>query len=144
MAASLSGVMLLGCLEIRSFQPLTSASGHFLTSTVSIGQMTLNLPSRLAQSMTQIDRSKWPASVIGLYLGQITPEAVFAAADDPDAKTKTSQVCEANFFTGELELQRGSKDEAVRLFRLAAAECAKNACVWAHANAELKALGVQP
>jgi lipoprotein NlpI len=88
--------------------------------------------------------TKWPAPVIGLYLGQITPEAVLAAADDPDVSTKKSQVCEANFFTGELALQRGSKDEAVHLFRLAAAECGKNTHVLAHANAELKALGAQP
>jgi lipoprotein NlpI len=102
------------------------------------------LPSRLVQSMTQIDMTKWPAPVISLYLGKITPEAVLAAADDPDASTKRSRVCEANFFIGELALQRASKDEAVHLFRLAAAECGKNTHVWAHANAELKALGAQP
>src|SRR5207302_1707573 len=50
-----------------------------------------NLPSRLVQSMTQIDMTKWPAPVISLYLGKITPEAVLAAADDPDASTKRSR-----------------------------------------------------
>jgi lipoprotein NlpI len=103
-----------------------------------------NLPSQLAQAMTRINMTKWPAPVIRFYLGQITREAVLAAADNPDAKTKKSQVCEANFFIGELALQHGSKDEAVHLFRLAAAECGKNTHAWAHANAELKALGAQP
>jgi hypothetical protein len=45
---------------------------------------------------------------------------------------RMSQVCEANFYSGELALRLGTKDEAVRLFRLAAS------------NAELKALGAAP
>jgi hypothetical protein len=50
----------------------------------------------------------------------LTPEAVLAAADDPDANTKKDQVCEANFYSGEFALLQGAKDEAARLFRLAA------------------------
>jgi lipoprotein NlpI len=100
-----------------------------------------NLPSRLAQASMQIDMTKWPAAIIRLYLGQMTPEAVLAAADDPYVNTKKRQVCDANFFIGELALQRGAKDEAVRLFRLAAAGCEKTGGV---ANIELKALGAQP
>jgi lipoprotein NlpI len=34
-----------------------------------------NLPSRLPEAMQQIDMAKWPAPVIRLYLGQLTPEA---------------------------------------------------------------------
>ncbi len=86
----------------------------------------------------QIDMTEWPAPIIRLYLGQMTPESVLAAADDPDANTKKRQVCDANFFIGELALQRGAKDDAVRLFRLAAAGCEKTGGV---ANIELKALG---
>jgi lipoprotein NlpI len=47
-----------------------------------------NLPSRLAEATKQIEMTKWPAPVIRLYLGQLTPEAVLAAADDPDLSTK--------------------------------------------------------
>jgi len=57
------------------------------------------------------------APVIRLYLGQLTPEAVLAAADDPDAKTKNGQVREANFYSGELVLQRGEKEQAMSLLR---------------------------
>jgi tetratricopeptide (TPR) repeat protein len=103
-----------------------------------------NLPSPLAQAMTQLDMTKWPAPLVRLYLGQITAEAALAAADDPDPKTKRSHVCEANFFTGKLALQRGAKDEAVRLFRLASSECPENTFVRAFTIAELKALGAQP
>jgi len=103
-----------------------------------------NLPSRLAQAMTQIDMTKWPAPVIRLYLGQMTSGAVLAAADDPDAEVKRLRTCDANFFIGELALQQGTKDEASRLFRLAAATCPAGRTTADATNAELKALGITP
>ena len=103
-----------------------------------------NLPSQLAEAAKQIDMTKWPAPVIRLFLGQTTPEAVLAAADDPNAKTKQGKVCEANFYTAELALQRRAKDEATRLLRRAATECGNGFTERAAANAELKALGANP
>jgi lipoprotein NlpI len=103
-----------------------------------------NLPSRLAEATAQIDMTKWPAPVIRLYLGQMTPEAVLAAAAHRDASKQKSQVCETNFFSGELALQHGSKDEATRLFRIAEEGCPKDSFQLIAANAELKALGAQP
>jgi len=102
------------------------------------------LPSRLAEATAQIDMTKWPAPVIRLYLGQMTPEAVLAAAADLDASKQKSQVCEANFFMGELALQQGRKDEATRLFRIADEGCPKDSFQLTAASAELKALGAQP
>jgi lipoprotein NlpI len=101
-----------------------------------------NLASRLADATTQLDMTKWPAPVIRLYLGQMTFDAVLAAADVPDATTKMDNVCAANFFGGELALQRSAKDEAARLFRLAAADCTRTGIERTAARAELKALGV--
>jgi lipoprotein NlpI len=107
-----------------------------------VGQRS-NLPSRLSQLISTIDMTKWPAPVIRLYLGQMTPEAVLAAAaDHADAATKKGQVCEANFYSGQLALQKGAKEDATRLFRLAAADCPKGFIEWSAAKAELKALGV--
>jgi lipoprotein NlpI len=111
---------------------------------VDIADKRSNLPSQLAEASKQIDMTKWPAPVIRLYLGQLTAEAVLAAADDPNANTKNGQLCEANFYTGELALQRGDKDDATRLFKLAAGACLKTFTEWLAANAELKALGDQP
>src|ERR1700731_2560768 len=82
-----------------------------------------NVASRLPQAISHINMTKWPAPVIRLFLGQTTPAAVLAAADDADATTKRGQVCEANFYSGELARQKGNKEEAARLFRLAAANC---------------------
>jgi len=103
-----------------------------------------NLPSRLQQATEKIDMTEWPAPVIRVFLGQLTPEALLAAADNHDPKTKKGQVCEANFYSGELALQQGRKDEAARLFKLAANDCPKGLIEWAAANAELNALGVAP
>jgi hypothetical protein len=36
--------------------------------------------------------------VIRLFLGQLTPAAMLAAADDPNPAIKKKQVCKANFY----------------------------------------------
>jgi lipoprotein NlpI len=103
-----------------------------------------NLPSRLPQTSSQVDMAAWPAPIVRLFMGQITVGAVLAAADDPDATKKKGQVCEANFFTGELSLLKGAKEEATRLFRIAGSECPHDFSEWSAANAEIKALGAAP
>jgi lipoprotein NlpI len=103
-----------------------------------------NIPSHLAQAATPIDMKTWPAPVIRLFLGELTPEAVLAAADDPNPITKQGQVCEANFYSGERALQDGSKEAAARLFRTAVDGCPRDFMEWFAANAELKALGLKP
>ena len=99
-----------------------------------------NAPSRLSQAISKLDMTIWPAPIVRMLQGQTAPAAVLADADDPDPAKKKGQVCEANFYSGELAL-RGRKDEAIRLFRLAASDCPKTFDEWANANAELKALG---
>jgi lipoprotein NlpI len=98
----------------------------------------------LRQAISQIDMTKWPAPVIRLFLGQATAAAVLAAADDPDANTKRGQVCEANFYSGEFAVQRGMKEQAAGLFRLAAANCPRDFVEGPAAYAELRTLGVSP
>jgi lipoprotein NlpI len=103
-----------------------------------------NLPSRLAEASAQLDMTAWPAPVIRTFLGQMTPAALLAAADDPDAVVKKDQVCEANFYSGELALRSGAKDEAVRLFRLAVSDCPHGLVEWDAAKGELKMAGAGP
>jgi tetratricopeptide (TPR) repeat protein len=64
-------------------------------------------PSRLAGATAQLDMTKWPAPAVRLFLGEMTLEAVLAAADSPDPGVQKGQICEANFYAGELALQRG-------------------------------------
>jgi lipoprotein NlpI len=103
-----------------------------------------NQPSGLADAIRQVDMTRWPAPIISFYLGQKTLEGVLAAADNRDAVIKKGRVCEVNFYAGELALQQGAKDEALRLLRLAAADCPRGYTEWWTANAELKALGAKP
>jgi lipoprotein NlpI len=103
-----------------------------------------NAPSHLSQASSKIDMTPWPAPIIRSFLGRMPPEAVLAAAHDADARTKKNHVCEANFYGGDLALRLNAKDEAVRLFRLAASGCARDANESFAANAELKALGAVP
>jgi lipoprotein NlpI len=101
-----------------------------------------NMASGLPQALSKINMTKWPAPVVRMFLGQTTPAAVLAAAEDPDANTKRGQVCEANFYSGQLALQQGAKEEATRLFRLAAAGCPHEFAEGPSAVAELEALGM--
>jgi hypothetical protein len=98
-------------------------------------------PNHLSQASTRIDMTPWPAPIVRSFLGRMPPEAVFAAADDPDAKKKKNQVCE-----GKAAAQREGRGGAprARAFRLAANGCARDVNEWFAANAELKALGEAP
>jgi lipoprotein NlpI len=98
------------------------------------GHLPSQLPAVVAKA--QIDMTEWPGALIRLYLGQLTPEKAREAADDG-----AERICEANFYTAELKLDQGARDDALKLFRLAAAGCPKGFLEWAAANAELKALG---
>ena len=98
-----------------------------------------NLASRLQQAVAQIDMTTWPAPVIRLFLGQMTPAAVLAAADDPDPDTKKSHVCDAHFYSGELASRRDAKAEALQLFKAAAESCPRT-FIGDVAVAELKRL----
>jgi lipoprotein NlpI len=100
-----------------------------------------NQASRLPEAISHIDMTKWPAPVVRLFLRQLTPEDLLAAADDPNPETKKGQLCEANFYIGELTLQQGGKEEAARLFRLAAADCPREFVEGPSARSELAALG---
>jgi tetratricopeptide (TPR) repeat protein len=102
------------------------------------------LPSRLAQTSLQLDMTAWPAPIVRLFMGQTTPSALLAAAESPDAATKKGQVCEANFYSGELSLMKGSKAEAIDSLRLAASDCPHSFAEWYSANSELRLLGATP
>ena len=103
-----------------------------------------HLSGQLLEAAKGVDMTNWPAPVVQLYLKKITPDALLAAADVPDAERKKGQVCEANFYTAELDLLQGTNDEAIALFRHVATDCPKSLNVWQDAVAELKTLGAAP
>lgn len=97
-------------------------------------------PSRLSEAAKQLDTTKWPAPIINLFLGTMTPEQVLSVADSPNPVRKKAQVCEANFYIAERALQNGSKEEALRLFDQAAADCPKTFVEKQAADVELSSL----
>jgi lipoprotein NlpI len=92
------------------------------------------LPSRLPQAVEKIDLTEWPGPVIRVYLGQSTLETALSSADNP------LKMCSANFYLGQLALQRHDKDLAAGLFRSAATNCPKGRVEREAATVELKAL----
>jgi len=99
--------------------------------------------SHLSQITAQLNKKVWPGPLVQLFTGEMKPSAVLAAADNANAAIKTGQVCEANFYSGEWALRISAKEEAARLFKLAAEGCPKDFLEWGAANAELKSLHAQ-
>jgi lipoprotein NlpI len=104
-----------------------------------VGQRS-RLPSQMAKATAKVDMTAWPAPVIKLYLGELTTEAALAAAEHSEPGTRRGQVCEVNFYAGDIALRGGAKPEATRLFALAARDCPKTWIELEAANAELKTL----
>ena len=75
-----------------------------------------------------------------LFLGQLSPEDVLAAAVDKDPVKRREQTCEARLYNGQWALQRGDRKDAVRQFRAATKECSRNPVEQSAAQAELQAL----
>jgi lipoprotein NlpI len=73
-----------------------------------------------------MDRKKWPARVVALYLGKADANTVTSQATDPDLKKHKEQLCEANFFLGEWHLLHNRKQQARMLFTKVQNECQQN------------------
>jgi lipoprotein NlpI len=75
--------------------------------------------------------------------GQLTPETVMSSADDTSlsAIARQGRLCEINFYSAELALQKGTKDIALPLLKKAAADCPRDFVEYAGAKAELKLNG---
>jgi lipoprotein NlpI len=95
----------------------------------------------LAASATQLNLTRWPGPVVALYLGQITPEALVAAAQDPDPNTQRERQCEAYFYAGEHFLIQGQRAPAVQMFQAAVATGVTSLFEHSSAKAELRRLG---
>lgn len=77
----------------------------------------------LSRNAVKFDRTVWPGALLGLYLGEATPQQVRTASARGDAATQKDQTCEAAFYIGEYELLRNNTVAAGSLFREAAKIC---------------------
>jgi lipoprotein NlpI len=87
-----------------------------------------------------VDVAKWPAPLIQLLAGQINAEALYKAADHPNAATKSGQLCEAHFYVAEYLLVAGDLPQATSLLKSAERECPHNYTEYQAIVAELSRL----
>lgn len=71
-----------------------------------------------------IDATSWPGQAVSYFLGQVTAEALTAAADQGNPAVRLQQGCDAGFYLGEDALLRGDKAAAESWFRKVLADCA--------------------
>ena len=95
----------------------------------------------LAANAAQLNLTRWPGPVVALFLGQITPEALVAGAQDPDPTTQRERQCEAYFYAGEHFLIQGQRAPAVQMFQSAVATGVTSLFEHSSAKAELRRLG---
>ncbi len=79
--------------------------------------------AEFAGNAAKLDKVKWPAPLIRLFLGQSTPDAPMKEAANPDPDTQKQQVCEANFYTAEWNIMHGAQAAAGPMLQAARADC---------------------
>jgi len=95
----------------------------------------------LASNAAQLNLTRWPGPVVALFLGQITPQAMIAAARDPDPSMQRERHCEAYFYAGEFYLIQGQRAAAVEMFQSAVATAVTSLFEHSSAKGELRRLG---
>lgn len=92
------------------------------------------------ENSEKVQRNTWPGLLIGLYDGTTTP-AQFRTAAMEGAVTQGQRTCEIDFYLGELEASRQSKDEARNLLTNATNECPRHDINYFAARAEIDWIG---
>jgi lipoprotein NlpI len=87
------------------------------------------------------DFTDWPGELISLYRGGLSAQEALKAADDSNPKRQREKKCEAYFYIGQLLLTQGKKNEAIKMFRAAAATNVTEFVEHEAAKVELKRLG---
>lgn len=86
-------------------------------------------------------RLSWPLPIWLMFIGKATPEVVRRAAGTaPGAYERRLRLCEADFYAAELDLAKGTGDEAHKLLQAAVDGCPTAAPEATFAKAELQRL----
>lgn len=92
-------------------------------------------------SLPADNAAAWPMPIMRFYRGQLSAEAMMAAASAGDPAERPARACEALFFRGEYALLQRHQPEALQLLRQARASCPVTVAPYASASAELARLG---
>lgn len=95
----------------------------------------------LSENADKFNEPRWPRPVIDFYLGKIDEKDIFAAAENPDPKKRSEQICEANFYAAEAKLLKKATNEAIPLLRAAEKDCPSTFYEAHGASVEIKRLG---
>ena len=82
--------------------------------------------------------------MLRFFRGELCAGELVAAAADADPLRNRGQLCEANFYSGDLALLQARKADAGPALKAAASGCPYSFIEWDAANVELKALGIAP
>ena len=81
----------------------------------------------LRRNAEALERSAWPWPLIGLFLGEVTPDEVRASTVQAIGEGAERRKCEATFFIAEYDLLHRRHDEAVTMMQEAAKSCSSDA-----------------
>jgi lipoprotein NlpI len=98
------------------------------------------LPSRIGELARRVDTRGWPAPVIHYFAGELSLRQLLGAAADTNPKIQTDQMCEANFYSSELALSQGHKQDAIDGLERASRDCPRSFIEREGAEAELQVL----
>jgi tetratricopeptide (TPR) repeat protein len=96
--------------------------------------------AQMRRDMAGLAVAGWPSPVFNLYLGNVKPDFVNAAAASGDPQTAINWKCEANFYVAEWWLAQKNTDAAKPLLLEAQAKCPRDFVEYEGANVELKRL----
>jgi lipoprotein NlpI len=94
----------------------------------------------LRRNASAFEHNAWPWPLIGLYLGEVTPDEVRASTVQAIGEGAARRKCEATFFLAEYELLHRRRDEAASLMQEAAKSCSSDALERNAAQGEAKRL----
>jgi lipoprotein NlpI len=90
---------------------------------------------------TTLPPTQWPAPVVQMFTGKISPEEAIAAADNPDPTTYLEQKCEVYFYAGEYYMAHNDTDRARVAFESAVATGVREFLEYDWARRELELMG---
>jgi lipoprotein NlpI len=98
------------------------------------------ITDQLLKYSSRLDNAPWPRPVVGLYLGQLSPEAVRAAARTGEGREPHDHDCEATFYLAEYQILRNEKDLALEMLKNSVNSCPKDFYEFYSAKVELSRL----
>ncbi|HTW36809.1 MAG TPA: tetratricopeptide repeat protein [Rhizomicrobium sp.] len=93
-----------------------------------------------ASRIDGLDLHEWPGPALELFRGNATPDDVYRAAGEGDAKKTKGQLCEADFYVAEWWIVQKKPDAAKPLLMRARDNCPQDFTEYVAAAVELKRL----